>query len=201
METKLQNLLRIDHSSVENIEKSFERISKELFNNYSLKINDLTFHFTELEFYYFYKGVHEDNNTHKHELSFGRWRCHDSGIDITLESNVLKKTDPEFYGGILIRGLKQVSTRTYINGPIRIKFHFFNCLKDVMNSNSGIYIDPCPHQVNREIYKTTRQGIIKPSYLDSKYRFFTELDNWDKKMVPLYHRKNIENNKDPNPII
>jgi len=203
METNLNELFRINHSSETDIENSFERISKELLKNYSLKVNDSTFLFTEIEFYYFNKDYHEDINTHKHELPCGRWRCHGSGLDITFESNVPNKTDPCFYGGILIRGIKQINPptdRPFVNGPLRTIYKIFNSMNDIMTINTGIFLVKLQKSLNREIYRTSRQGVTQPPFDKYKYRYFTELDNWDWKLLGSTYRKNIENDKDPKPL-
>jgi hypothetical protein len=180
METKLNELFGIDHSTELGVIQSFESISKKLFNGYSIKINDSTFLFTEIEFYYFFKGVHEDENTHEHEFKSGRWRCHNVGLDITFESNLPDICD----GGILIRGIKQVEPFTekpYINGPRRVICKIFDNLNDVMTINSGIYLVELQNRLTRDIYRTTRQGITQPTYIESKYRYFTEQKEWKSK--------------------
>ena len=174
------SLLNIDSSSHDGIEKSFERISKELLNNYSIRINDFIFHFTEIEFYYYYKGIHEDENTHEHNLPFGKWRCHNQGLDITFESTNISD------GGILIRGIKQINPfleEPYINGSRRVLFKLFECMKDVFTTNSGLFIEKLPNPLNQEIYRTSRQGIKQDTYINSKYRYFTEQKNWTRKQI------------------
>jgi hypothetical protein len=188
MKTNINELFRIDTSS---IEESFTRISKELFNNYYIKINDSIFLFTEIEFYYFYKGIHEDENTHEHDLPSGRWRCHSQGLDITFESILPDISD----GGILIRGIKQVepfSDKPYVNGSRRVLFRIFNSLNDVMTLNSGLNLIKTQSPLNHEIYRTSRQGIKQPTYIDSKYRYFTELEYWNWKELGSTYRQNIE---------
>lgn len=180
METNLNELFRINHSSEHEVIQSFERISKELLNNYSIKVNDSTFLFTEIEFYYFYKVIHEDENTHEHEFKAGRWRCHNVGLDITFESILPDVCD----GGILIRGIKQVEPLTdkpYVNGPRRVICKIFDHLNDVLTVNAGIYLIELPTPLDREIFRTSRQGIKGKSYIDSKYRYFTEQKEWKSK--------------------
>jgi hypothetical protein len=180
MEKNLNELFGIDHSSELEVVQSFERISKELLNCYSLKINDSTFLFTEIEFYYFYKGVHEDENTHEHEFKSGMWRCHNVGLDITFESILPDVCD----GGILIRGIKQVEPFTekpFVNGPRRVINKIFDNLNDVMSLNTGINLFKLPRPLGREIFRTSRQNVKEETYKDSKYRYFTEQKEWKSK--------------------
>ena len=174
------SFLNIDSSSHDGIEKSFERISKELLNNYSIRINDFIFHFTEIEFYYYYKGIHEDENTHEHNLPSGKWRCHNQGLDITFESTNISD------GGILIRGIKQINPfleEQYVNGSRRVLFKLFECMNDVLTTNSGLVIEKLTNPHNHEIYRTSRQGIKQDTYINNKYRYFTEQKNWKKKHI------------------
>lgn len=176
----MENLFIIDPSSEDGIEKSFELISKDLLNNYSIRINDFIFLFTEIEFYYFHRQFHVDNNTHEHNLPSGKWRCHNQGLDMTFESTDVSD------GGILIRGLKQLHPpveEPYVNGSRRVLFKIFECMNDVLTINSGLYLEKLHDSLNRVIYRTTRQGIKNPTYIDSKYRYFSEQEEWDKKYI------------------
>jgi len=181
METNQNELFSIDHSSEHEVIRSFERISKELFNNYSIKINESVFHFTEIEFYYFHEGINIDNNTHPHKLSIGKWRGHNQGLDITFDSN---NEHPYSDGGILIRGIKQVEPITdkpYVNGSRRVIFKIFESLNDVMTINSGVYLVKLQTPLDRKIFRTSRQNLKEETYKDSKYRYFTEQEDWRSK--------------------
>ena len=89
------------------IEESFDKIATQLLLGYILKVNDWEMEITEIEFYFFRYGDHEDKYTHKHSMDEGMWRYHKQGLDITLQWS--KEQD----GGILIRGVKDGDN--YIN--------------------------------------------------------------------------------------
>jgi len=182
METNLNGLLSIDHSSEKGVIQSFERISNELLNNYSLVINNITFLFTEIEFYYYHSVNHKDKNTHRHDYQEGRWRFHGSGLDITFKSNIKENTNPEFYGGILIRGLKQIDptiTCPYVNGPLRSLVKIFHCMNNVTSCNSGLILLKRHDSLQRKIHKTSRHGVGPSPYEKSDYRYFTEQKEWN----------------------
>lgn len=72
--------LNIDTTSQESIQFSFENIAKDILLNWQLRVNDALFSFTEIEFYYFHKGIHEDNATHIHDYDQGLWRFHSQQV-------------------------------------------------------------------------------------------------------------------------
>ncbi len=65
---------------VNNVEKSFDRIAREILNEKVLLVNDTQFILTEIEFYFFQENEHEDKYTHEHERDGGEWRFHSQGI-------------------------------------------------------------------------------------------------------------------------
>ena len=167
-----------------NIFNSFDRIAKELINYFVLVVNDSEFRFTEIEFYYFIKGIHEDNITHEHKRKQGMWRAHNQGFDLTLSST------EGSYGGILIRGLKQESNNKYTNGPRRCIFQIFEKFNNINESKNIIKLKYKPKEKLTTIYKTFRQlsdSQQQECCADNYYRYYTEIDEWQK-----YHISNIQ---------
>lgn len=151
------------------IEQSFDLIAKELLTEYVLRVNDHEFEFTEIEFYYYKKGVHEDNYTHKHMRKAGEWRSHNQGLDITLEGNA------EQDGGILIRGLKHGNK--YINGPRNAVGLIFGSMGCVTDTSKIVLMQKDLGQ--KSILKTFRHipnKIQDKEYHFKKYRYLTDLD-------------------------
>ncbi len=122
--------LDIDRKSSATITRSFDRIAKDLIENWHLNLQGTLYHFTEIEFYYFNKSNHPDKYSHKHAYSFVKWRFHLQGLDISLGYEKENGSE-EFssYGGILLRGIQ--SENEFINGPKRILAHIFKALDDV----------------------------------------------------------------------
>lgn len=98
----------------------FARIGTELLTHYELAGR---FRITELEFY-FHTAEHPDPYVHQHEQQLktcGAWYWHREKS--ATKSFTLKGLDLTFgapgveYGGILIRGLFDKETKTYIEGP------------------------------------------------------------------------------------
>lgn len=159
----------IDNNS---IEQSFDAIAKELLNEHVLRVNDHEFEFTEIEFYYYKKGVHEDMYTHKHMRKVGEWRNHNQGLDITLEGNA------EQDGGILIRGLKQGNK--YINGPIKALGLIFESMGSIHNASTIVLMKRELGQ--KKIFKTFRHipnKIQDKAYHFKKYRYIADFEQVD----------------------
>jgi hypothetical protein len=155
-----------------NIEQSFDAIAKELLNEHVLRVNDDEFEFTEIEFYYFMKGYHEDMYTHKHLRKAGEWRSHNQGLDITLEGNA------EQDGGILIRGLK--NGERFINGPIKALGLIFESMGSIQNTSTIILMKKELGQ--RKIFKTFRHipnKIQDKEFHFKKYRYIADFDHVD----------------------
>ena len=107
------------------IEKSFDRIAKDILLNKSLYMNDIEFRFTEIEFYYIHKDNHPDNYTHQLKRDKGEWRFHNQGFDITFDGN-----NDISDGGILIRGISIKDE--YVNGPIKVLKKYLNVLEKLL---------------------------------------------------------------------
>jgi len=132
--------------------------------------------FTEIEFYYFKEGVHDDESVHPHKLDAGMWRVHKSGIDLTFQHDSIEKKD----GGILIRGIK--CEGEYINGPLRVLNFIFKKMGNAFDKNT---IELKEKNINNElIYKTARHGLGKTAnepYKSALYRYFLDVEKWNKK--------------------
>jgi hypothetical protein len=181
--------LNIDTTSQKSIENSFENIAKDILLNWQLRINEALFSFTEIEFYYFHKGIHEDNSTHEHKYDQGLWRSHSQGLDITFQSSKISD------GGILIRGLK--SEEGYINGPRRIVEAIFKSFNPVTNVQQQFGLVPKNENESLEIFKTGRHGLSNTqdnSFKDQPYRYYTDIDSWEKKHVSQSEKDKIKFN-------
>lgn len=88
----------------EEIHKYFSEVAKLLMNNYVISKRGINYEIIEIEFYFFSKK-HQDIITYPRGLKAGEWFFHQSGVDLTFESNT------EQFGGILIRGIKRMIPR------------------------------------------------------------------------------------------
>ena len=155
-----------------NIEQSFDAIAKELMNEHVIMVNNLEFELTEIEFYYYKTGVHEDIYTHRHLRKAGEWRSHNQGLDITLEGN--ENQD----GGILIRGLKH--NGKCINGPLKSLGLLFANMGSVNNPSTLVL--KSKNIGDKQIIKTFRHipnKIQDKAFHLKKYRYITDLDHLD----------------------
>lgn len=117
--------------TVETLEQDFDRIANDLMNHWILVVNEHHYRITEIEFYcksYLPDGIIKDKYTHGHieQLKSGTWYFHGSGLDLTFGT-------PDYFGGILIRGLHRIKDDKHIAGPLNliteILSSFGNCEK------------------------------------------------------------------------
>lgn len=186
--------LDINRKSSVTITQSFDRIAKDLMENWKLNLQGTLYSFTEIEFYYFDRGSHPDKYSHKHNYMIGKWRFHLQGLDISLGYQKEEGTE-EFssYGGILLRGIKSGSE--YINGPKRILAHIFKALDSVedIRKEFGMVED---RNSKAQIFKSIRKGLSEryPDYNTQKYRYFHSIESWNMNHVPLSEKKGIVQN-------
>ena len=110
---------QLHDKEVYEIQNIFYDSAKELMNNFTLKIDSLEIELTEIEFYYFECQDHQDLYVHLDELQkeMGYLYVHKKGngrggIDLTFGNN-------EFFGGILLRGIKDGGT--FVAGPSKVR--------------------------------------------------------------------------------
>ena len=127
---KLEELLKINNSSRERLPKAFQEIARSLMCNYLIKKGQKTYAIVEIEFY-LYNNEHKDFITYpRHIKEAGRWFFHQSGVDLSFRSenvNIRKGdttnsctiTENSIFGGILIRGIYDISSKQYIFGPLK----------------------------------------------------------------------------------
>lgn len=174
----------INDLSEKSIVESFDEIAKELLYNYSLLVNGKEIEFTEIEFYYFKTGIHEDKSVHQHDYKAGMWRFHRAGLDITFEST--ETSD----GGILIRGIKD--SDKYTNGSLRVVTYIFKQFGNVEGQGSLSLIKKKKKNNILTIYKSPRHGLgktVSEEFKKKKYRYSLDVENWDKKH---FSKKNKE---------
>ncbi|MDD5401362.1 MAG: hypothetical protein PHQ93_09270 [Sulfurimonas sp.] len=190
---------------------SFNKIANYLLNCVELQVKTKKYEFTEIEFYY-YSDDHKDCALHGDELqkTSNGWYVHNKGrggIDITFGNC-------DNFGGILIRGIKEVkSDGKYIDGPLNIMNFFksqFSCqnkmeIQDKLTLGIIAFIQiDCK---NDTVYQGPRIGLVQPTnpYLVYPYRFLKDLSkehNFKEKLTIYYTsiklgittKENISNN-------
>jgi hypothetical protein len=177
------NLL-IDGTSEETIRSSFDRIATELFQSWMFVLNRTIYRFTELEFYFYQDGIHEDTSVHNHQTEIGQWRFHGQGLDISLGF------DNTSNGGILIRGIQ--TNRLNINGPRRVVETIFRSFETINRTNNFFGLIRTNNVRKFELFKTVRHGISEScKYKNHLYRYFCDIDRWNPKHLSKAHRDMI----------
>ena len=162
-------------------EDRFNKIAKNLFNNYIIKTSYGDFRFEEIEFYFHSKN-HPDYIAHPRKSEPLIWYINDfGGIDINFKSEAKKETpnDPwskycwdeeSYYGGILIRQLKRISDDFLLKGPLKVAELFRN-LGCATEGNGAmpqlVYVEGLPEIKTKQI---PRQNLVKSSKTDEDYR-------------------------------
>lgn len=102
--TELLSILKACPPDAEKVQDYFNDLAKLLMDGYVIVKGDIEYEIVEIEFYLFSKD-HPDIITYPRKMSAGKWFFHQSGVDLTFES------DEKHYGGILIRGIKRMTPR------------------------------------------------------------------------------------------
>ena len=131
---KLRQLMSLDTGmNTAEIELRVEQIAKMLFSCFAIQKGNIRYLFKEIEFY-FYNKNHRDIITHPRVSKPLCWYVNDfGGIDLNFESKIkfenrlnskgknVKKyvlDESAYFGGILIRQLKEVESGEILKGPL-----------------------------------------------------------------------------------
>ncbi len=218
---ELRKSLVLTEEPEEGFEKRFEKIAKNLFNNFIIKTSYGDFRFEDIEFY-FHSKKHPDYIAHPRKSEPLIWYINDfGGIDINFKSEAQKQTpnDPwskycwdeeSYYGGILIRQLKRISDEFILDSPLKVAELFRN-LGCATEGNGAmpqlVYVKDLP-EIKLGTEPQTRNNLVK-SEADEDYRkklktissWYSnfdrsdDVDSYKKQVDYLYRYINITNKK------
>ena len=134
--TALESVGKLSGKSHEEIEKKFDEIAKILLTKTKIVKGIREYYITDIEFYLYCDG-HEDIITYPRNCEAGDWFFHDSGVDISFESNIkfdntgkAELSSKNIFGGILLRGIKPVggysSSKNLTDAPKNIVDELFD---------------------------------------------------------------------------
>lgn len=131
----------------ENVQEIFERIAKNLLNNFCIKCGETTTYFLEeIEFYYYKEGVWCDSITYKREgYNVGDFFYHLSGVDICFNCRT------NAYGGLLIRSISTTEGKI-IYGPLK-------CLMEILNACKNDQM-PCLTDLTEPVRKQNTYDVL-----------------------------------------
>lgn len=125
----------------------FNVIANSLIKNFAVKKGSKLYRFTDIEFYYYDSQIddYRDDNenkkvTYPRTCKQGQWFFHNSGIDLTFNSDA----DKGYGGGILIRGLRKEEANKTLNGPKNCYNELYEVYEDAF-SPSAPYIVASNH--------------------------------------------------------
>ena len=203
MESLLQQLRGINIKSPQD---SFPDIARNLMCNYTIKKGEKRFAIVEIEFYLFSKE-HPDYITYPRKMDAGRWFFHQSGVDISFESDIelitkndkiiYKVNDNSIFGGILIRGIYDIKNKTYIFGPQKC----VNALWDNFDAfhpslEQYPFVEKAESQFENNLFQCPRHINI-----DGNDKQLTRIKDWIKRLsikniedikIKVYQRKVFE---------
>lgn len=102
-----------------------------MFNNYAVQKGEKIFRMTDIEFYFYGPNINDERAnqpgrhvTYERTTPVGCWFFHDSGVDLSFESN----KDKGYGGGILIREIKQIEPKEekVIRGSLNTYWKLFD---------------------------------------------------------------------------
>ena len=222
---ELRESLVLNDVAEEEIKDKFDKIAKNLFNNFIIKTSYGDFRFEEIEFYFHSKN-HPDYIAHPRKSEPLIWYINDfGGIDINFKSEAQKQTpnDPwskycwdeeSYYGGILIRQLKRISDDFLLKGPLKVAELFRN-LGCATEGNGAmpqlVYVEGLP-EIKLEPKPQTRNNLVKSSQTDEDYRkklktisswysdkdLSDEVDSYKEQVKKGYRYINITNKNNKN---
>lgn len=177
---ELRKSLVLTEEPEEGFEERFNKIAKNLFNNFIIKTSYGDFRFEEIEFYFHSKN-HPDYIAHPRKSEPLIWYINDfGGIDINFKSEAKKQNpnDPwskycwdeeSYYGGILIRQLKRISDGWELGSPLKVAELFRN-LGCATEGNGAmpqlVYVKDLP----KIEYDTIKRNNLVKSEADEDYR-------------------------------
>lgn len=146
----------------------FEDIAKLLMNNCVISKLGICYEIVEVEFYLF-SPDHQDVITYPRALSAGQWFFHQSGVDLTFESNI------EHFGGILIRGLRNIETGQLTLGPqkcVDLLWDKSDAFKIHENEYPTIVV--APRELDKNIQVFPRWIPVKDIDKDKKLKYWMD---------------------------
>ncbi len=158
----------------------FSAIAYRLMNDLCLNVGKNRYRITECEFYYLDRDEHEDPYVHgePQQMTTGQlYYNRAGGLDITFG----QEAHPTF-GGILIRGIRNLETNEYINKITEIVSEVFVALGNIVEGKSCIYLGEIEEgklKIEKPV-ESTRVGLRKKeedneNYFEKPYRFIVEL--------------------------
>lgn len=190
-------MLKVNFTTKESIEASFESIAAKFSNDFQLQINNTFYRIVDMEFYAWSENF-KDPYTYQHDLQKqrGKLYLHSSGIDITFG-------DELNYCGMLIRSVVKLYGRTgrehgfmgeQITGPHGVATELLSNINglEVGKSNTIQLVDVDGHNQDASFYpakcliKTKRVRLTKKKddqndeYLNMKLRYVALLQEFPK---------------------
>ena len=159
--SRLNNL-----SSTEDIKIAFDNIAKLLLGNCHIRKGANAYQILEIEFY-FCNDNHPDRVVYPRTETEGRWFLHESGVDITFNSNEKQN----FGGGILIRSIMNEDTKECIFGPRKCLWELFD--NEALSPNTIYpYIEPKHTPSYSQQIKKRERYHVKGDFGAKEYRYY-----------------------------
>jgi hypothetical protein len=173
------------------IEKWFDEIANQLMNYHCLKVGGSEYRITECEFYYREMGGEHNDiyvHTEKPQLTIGQLYLNKAGgFDLTFGKDFNDETK-NIYGGILIRGIRNLKTNERFNNITKIVTDFFDKIGNIINETRCISIKKVNHEYlqtcenpNLKLIKVNRHNLkyniidADSNYFNKPYRYIVEL--------------------------
>lgn len=178
----------IDEMTKDNIQGTFTKIAKNLFNNCYIECGDVECYFAEIEFYYYDKEQCLGNSAEQYrwqivtyarsDKKVGDFLYHLSGIDICFDSCI--DNNCARFGGILIRSIKDKNGKVVAAGPYTCRDFILNeCSRNNMAMPKlGIHKDLFDITPDVTYRYLSDNDLQYDKILDLKLRFYDGSLNW-----------------------
>lgn len=174
------------------VEKYAKDIMTRLMRNFVIRKGSSEYEIIEAEFYLF-SDIHRDITVYPRTQGAGRFWFHDSGVDITLKSEILRNSDAKIsgqskFGGILIRSLKKKLRKD--DGTVETSYIFGpqNCVAELWSDSYAFSINP-------DDYPVLAYNPNEKATIDFEKRFYSISDDETKRQSKLDSLNNrFENN-------
>ncbi len=160
-------------------EQFFDSLTYNLMNNLCIVVGRNAYRVTECEIYYM-DSAHPDPYTHcgDEQLTSGHLYLNKTGgLDITFGN-----PNGPAWGGILIRGMRNLGTNEYINNPRKVVEEIFKGLGNIIVNQNPVYLAELqPGKLKIETpLKTTRVELNREkhdpgNFYEKLYRYIVEL--------------------------
>ena len=152
-----QLLLKTMKSTKQSYLEYFKEIAEVLMNKCVISKGSVKYEIVEIEFYLFTPD-HQDVITYPRKVSAGQWFFHQSGVDLTFESNEKQ------FGGILIRGIRRLTPREIGDNRPLLVLGPQKCIDELWDRFNAFDVETSEYPIIKEDLSICYDNCIREFY-------------------------------------